>query len=255
MTDSVKLPLLPRRGARLAASALLLFAVLACRRDAESAPKPAPGAGRPAARPVPKAPAGDTTGIVAGVGSFAVTEGMVERHLLPYRRYLAGKVLRQETDFGALMDGARKRAVGEILLRHLLELETAKRGIRIPPETLDSAFSETLRLQHPDPSLRKRFLQGAPVEAQELKFTTLAQLEADTLTGTVFADSLRISDQELRAYYEANKANMQVPETLEEMRSAYRRSFISRYTDELLLSAQVTFLNPQYEDPSQFPAW
>jgi len=229
----------------------MAVAFLAACRD--NPPPPVPE--RTSAAPVPKAPAGDTTPIVATVDSFAITAGMVEERMGAHERYLAGKVLRQDTDIEALRMQERRRIVGELLLRHLLELETSRRGLRIPAAKADSAAAVRIRLLHPDSTQRERFLHTRSMELDDLKLSVLADLEAEALAEAIHPDSMRASEQELRAYYEANKANMRIPETLEEMRTARRRELTGHCTDALLRSAKVTFLDTTYKDDALFHEW
>lgn len=152
-----------------------------------------------------KAPAGDTTEIVAGVDTFAVTKGMVNRALTPSLGQIAQQAQYMGGDIDAVLKDARQKVVAQILLQHVITAEVVKNNVQAPAAKVDSTYAQ-FRKQFPDSAQFEQFLQRNNTDVPGLKLKLAEQVKADVLLEKALADSLKVSDEEVQAYFEANKA-------------------------------------------------
>lgn len=152
-----------------------------------------------------KAPAGDTTEVVAGVDTFAVTKGMVNRALTPSLGQIAQQAQYMGGDIDAVLKDARQKVVAQILLQHVLTNEVQKKNVQAPAAKVDSVYVQ-FRKQFPDDAQFEQFLQRNNTDIAGLKLKLAEQVKADVLLETALADSLKVTDEEVQAFFEANKA-------------------------------------------------
>jgi peptidyl-prolyl cis-trans isomerase C len=152
-----------------------------------------------------KAPVGDTTELVAGVDTFTVTKGMVNRALTPSLGQIAQQAQYMGGDIDMVLKDARQKVVAQILLQHILAVEVQKRNIQAPPAKVDSVFAQ-FRKQFPDSAQFEQFLTKNSTDIAGLKSKLAEQVKADVMLDQALADSLKVTDEEVQAYFEANKA-------------------------------------------------
>jgi parvulin-like peptidyl-prolyl isomerase len=156
-----------------------------------------------------KAPEGDTTEIVAGVDTFAVTKGMVNRALVPSLGQIAQQAQYMGGDIDLVLKDARQKVTAQILLQHLISVEVAKKHVQAPQAKVDSVYAQ-FRKQFPTDSAYGEFLKRNNQTEAGVKEKLAEQVKADVLLETALADSLKVTDDEVQAYFEANKAQFGV---------------------------------------------
>lgn len=156
-----------------------------------------------------KAPLGDTTEVVAGVDTFAVTKGMVNRALAGSLPQIAQQAQYMGGEIDAVLKDARQKVVAQILLQHILAVEVEKKGVKAPAAKVDSVFAQ-FHKQFPDTNAFNQFLQKNGQTVEGVKAKLAEQVKADVLLDAALADSLKVSDEEVQAFFEANKAQFGV---------------------------------------------
>lgn len=152
-----------------------------------------------------KAMPGDTTEVVAGIDTMAITKGMINQALTPSLGQIAQQAQSMGGDIDLVLKYARQQLVSQMLFQHILTTEIQKQNIQAPAAKVDSVFG-LFRKQFPDEAKFEQFLQSRNLDLPTLKSKLSEQLKADILIEKELSDSLKVSDEEVQAYFEANKA-------------------------------------------------
>lgn len=176
-------------------SFLLLAVVLmfgACRTGAKSSANPF------------KAPAGDSTAIIAGIDTVGITKGEVEKLLQPMVMQIAQQAQQTGQSFDAVAGPLRRQATAQLLIQELMKAEAAKMKIVADPVRVDSIFNSIMK-QYPDSAKFMAAMAQAGDDEASLKVKLASQVAANTVIEQALADSLKIPDARIDSFYQTNK--------------------------------------------------
>jgi len=199
----------------LAAIGALTFALGAFAQPLKPAPKPATGTGgKTTTAPKPGAPAkavsqnpGQT---IVTVGSVSIKKGRIDT--------LASLMARARgADFAALPPAQammlRRMVVTNLIGQELVELEAKAKGITATPAEIDSGV-RALKSQFPDAATWQRALKQSGDTEAEVRAKVARQLRSDKVLGANIDQPTSPSDAELRAFWEKNKKEFPVHDSL-----------------------------------------
>ncbi len=151
-----------------------------------------------------KAPAGDSTAIVAGVDTVGITKGQVEAMLQPMTMQIAQQAQQSGQTFDAIAQPMRRQITAQILLQHIMKMEAKKLGIKADAKRVDSIFN-SFKSQYKDSAgFAQAMLQAGDNEAS-LRAKIATQVEANEALEKGLADSLKVSPASVDSFYAANK--------------------------------------------------
>lgn len=151
-----------------------------------------------------KAPAGDSTAIIAGIDTVGVTKGQVEKLLQPMVLQIAQQAQATGQSFDAVAAPLRRQATAQILIQELMKAEAAKLKIVADPVRVDSIFN-SIQKQYPDSAQFLAAMAQAGDDVASLKIKLASQVAANAVIEQALAESLKISDARIDSFYKANQ--------------------------------------------------
>jgi len=151
-----------------------------------------------------KAPLGDTTAIVAGVDTVGITKGQIDAMLQPMTMQIAQQAMQSGQSFDALAQPMRRQITAQLLLQHIMKLESVKLGLKADPKRIDSLFN-VFRGQYKDSAAFAQAMLQAGDSPEGLRKKIALQIESSDALEKGLADSLKISAASIDSFYNANK--------------------------------------------------
>ena len=151
-----------------------------------------------------KAPAGDSTAIIAGIDTVGITKGEVEKLLQPMVLQIAQQAQSTGQSFDAVASPLRRQATAQLLIQELMKAEAAKLKIVADPVRVDSIFNSIMK-QYPDTAKFMAAMAQAGDDVASLKIKLASQVSANAVIEQALADSLKISDARIDSFYKANQ--------------------------------------------------
>lgn len=151
-----------------------------------------------------KAPAGDSTAIVAGVDTLGITKGQVEKMIQPMTVQIAQQAQQSGQTFDAIAQPMRRQITAQILLQHIMKLEASKLGIKAEARRVDSVYNG-FKSQYPDSNGFAQAMMQAGDTPASLRAKIATQLESSDALEKSLADSLKIAPKSIDSFYNANK--------------------------------------------------
>ena len=154
-----------------------------------------------------KAPAGDSSAVVAGVDTVGVTKAQVEKLLAPMVVQIAQQAQQTGQSFDAIAQPLRQRATASLLIQAAVEAEAARLKIVPDPRKVDSIY-KAVTGQFPDSaSLLAALAQNGDSPAS-VREKIGKQLIANQLLEKALADSLKVPAARIDSFYQANKERL-----------------------------------------------
>ncbi|NTW48163.1 MAG: hypothetical protein HGB19_00235 [Chlorobiales bacterium] len=154
-----------------------------------------------------KAPAGDTTAIVAGVDTLGVTKGQIEQIIHPMTMQIAQQAMQTGQNFDDLAQPLRRQLASQILLQHIMVLEAKAQGLKADPKKVDSLFN-AYRSQYKDTTGFSQALHHAGETPEGLRAKIAAQIESADALEKGMAELLKITPASIDSFYAANKDHL-----------------------------------------------
>lgn len=88
-----------------------------------------------------KAPAGDSTAIIAGIDTIGITKGQIEKLLQPMVMQIAQQAQQTGQSFDAVATPLRRQATAQLLIQEVVKAEIAKKKIVADPKKVDSIYN------------------------------------------------------------------------------------------------------------------
>jgi parvulin-like peptidyl-prolyl isomerase len=151
-----------------------------------------------------KAPAGDSTAIIAGLDTIGITKGQVEKLLQPMVLQIAQQAQATGQSFDAVAVPLRRQATAQLLIQELMKAEAAKLKIVADPARVDSIFNSIMK-QYPDTAKFMAAMAQAGDDEASLKLKLASQVSANAVIEQALADSLKIPDARIDSFYKANQ--------------------------------------------------
>lgn len=151
-----------------------------------------------------KAPAGDTTAIVAGVDTIGITKGQVDAMLQPMTMQIAQQAMQSGQSFDVIAQPMRRQITAQLLLQHIMKLEAKKLGLKADPKRVDSLFN-VFRSQYKDSAAFAQAMLQAGDNTESIKLKIASQIEASDALEKGLADSLKIAPASIDSFYATNK--------------------------------------------------
>lgn len=174
----------------------LITVVTACKPGGESADKSKY-----------KAPAGDSTAIVAGVDTLGVTKGQIEQMIRPMTMQIAQQAMQTGQNFDDLAQPLRRQVASQILLQHIMKLEAKQLGLKADPKKVDSLFN-AFRAQYKDTTGFSQAMHHAGDTPEGLRAKIAAQVESADALEKGLSGLLKITPASIDSFYAANKDNL-----------------------------------------------
>jgi peptidyl-prolyl cis-trans isomerase C len=198
---------------------LLVVHGLGCRRESPGTP----GAVEPDAGQIPVAPVDvaqdpvepQVDKVVAVVNGAEITESQVVRRVEVKWKAQLDKLAEQAPELAAQQEKlARSRATQELVIEHLLDEEAHKAGIEVTDAELVAEMTEQLAAQTPPMTIEvyKTLFEAQGGDFEAMKDFLARNMKYQKLVEAHAADSLRVTEDDAKKYYEEHVAEFQVPE-------------------------------------------
>ncbi|MDQ7056824.1 MAG: peptidylprolyl isomerase [Persephonella sp.] len=145
--------------------------------------------------------------IVAEVGDKKITEMDVQRYmkvLLPMNFYHRNLTEEKKKEL-------RKKALNYLINRELLYYEAKKKGIKVPENQIDKLMEE-LEKRYKSKKNLERMLKETGITLKQFREELKKRLMIDQLLNKYV--NVKLTDEQLREYYEKNKYKFKEPEAL-----------------------------------------
>lgn len=192
-----------------------------------------------------KAPAGDTTAIVAGVDTFGITKGMVNQLIQPALPQLAQQAQMTGQDIDQLLAQVRQQATTTILLQEILRQEAGKQKIEVSPKEIDSVYQGFAK-SFPDSASFAQAMQKAGDSPEKLRAKISEQVRAEKLILKAVGDSLKVTDAEIKDFYEQNKAMMS---QAAQLKARHILKLVKDPKDSAKVKAEMEAIAKKLQDP------
>ena len=114
---------------------------------------------------------------------------------------------------GEQLAALRENILNNMIQKDLLYLESRKQGIEVDPAAVKSELDK-IRSQFPDPAEFEKKLKEMDYTLPILEEQIKENLAIQKLIDQEIANRVKLSDDEVKSYYEANKAEFSVPEQI-----------------------------------------
>lgn len=151
-----------------------------------------------------KAPAGDSTAIVAGFDTVGVTKGQIDKLLQPMLMQIAQQANSSGISFDQAATPLRRQAAAQVLMQSIFEREVKANKIVVDERKVDSVY-KAVTAQFKDSAQLLTALAQAGDTPASVREKISKQLLHNQLLETVLADSLKISPARIDSFYQANK--------------------------------------------------
>lgn len=151
-----------------------------------------------------KAPAGDTTAIVAGVDTLGITKGQIDAMMQPMVMQIAQQAQQSGQSFDVVAQPMRRQITAQLLLQHIMVLEAKKLGISADAKRIDSIF-DSFKSRYKDSTEFAQAMLQAGDTPEGLRKKIATQIEASDALEKGLADSLKVTPAEIDSFYAANK--------------------------------------------------
>ncbi|MBK3332773.1 hypothetical protein GWK41_06795 [Persephonella atlantica] len=145
--------------------------------------------------------------VVAEVGNKKITEMDVQRYmkvLLPMNFYHRSLTEKKKKEL-------RKKALNYLINRELLYYEAKKKGIKVPETQIDRLMKELEKRYKSKENLEK-MLRETGISLKQFREELKKRLMIDQLLNKYV--NVKLTDKELKEYYEKNKYKFKEPESL-----------------------------------------
>jgi len=168
----------------------LLLLVGACRTGAKSS--------------VYKAPAGDSSAVVAGIDTVGITKAQVEKLLAPMVVQIAQQAQQSGQSFDVVAQPLRRQACAQLLVQAVVEAEAARLKLTPDAHKVDSIY-KAVTAQFPDSASLLAALAQSGDNPVSVKEKIGKQVMANELMQKALDDSLKISPARIDSFFQANK--------------------------------------------------
>ena len=154
-----------------------------------------------------KAPAGDSTTIVAGIDTIGITKGQIEKLLQPMVMQIAQQAQSTGQSYDAVATPLRRQATAQLLIQEVVKAEVAKLKIVADPRKVDSVFNAIAK-QYGDSAKFQAAMAQAGDNPTSLREKLAQQVAANALMEKALVDSLKVPQARVDSFYNANKDKM-----------------------------------------------
>lgn len=154
-----------------------------------------------------KAPAGDSTAIVAGIDTVGITKGQIEKLLQPMVMQIAQQAQATGQSFDAVATPLRRQATAQLLIQEVVKAEIANLKIVADPKKVDSIFN-SISKQYGDSAKFMEAMIKAGDNPVSLREKLATQVAANQLMEKALVDSLKVPAARIDSFYQANKDKM-----------------------------------------------
>lgn len=154
-----------------------------------------------------KAPAGDSTPIIAGLDTVGITKGQIDKLLQPMVMQIAQQAQATGQSFDAVAAPLRRQATAQLLIQEVVKAEIAKQKIVADEKKVDSVFN-SIAAQYGDSAKFQAAMAQAGDTPASLREKLKQQVAANVLMEKALADSLKIPQARIDSFYNANKDKM-----------------------------------------------
>ncbi|MBK8804487.1 MAG: peptidylprolyl isomerase [Fibrobacteres bacterium] len=150
-----------------------------------------------------KAPAGDSTAIIAGFDTLGVTKGQIDKLLQPMIVEIAQQAKASNVSFDQAATQMRRQAAAQVLMQAIFEREVKANKIVVDERKVDSIY-KAVTAQFKDSAQLLTALAQAGDTPASVREKIAKQLLHNQLLETVLADSLKVSPARIDSFYQAN---------------------------------------------------
>jgi len=151
-----------------------------------------------------KAPAGDSTAIVAGFDTVGVTKGQIDKLLQPMLMQIAQEANAKGISFDQAAAPIRRQATAQLIMQAIFEREVVAKKIAVDDRKVDSIY-KAVTAQFKDSAQLLAALAQAGDTPASVREKISKQLLQNQLLESVLADSLKITPERIDSFYQTNK--------------------------------------------------
>lgn len=151
-----------------------------------------------------KAPAGDSSAIVATVDTVAITKNMVEKLLQPMTMQIAQASQQTGQTFDQAASPYRKQITAQLIVQSMVEIEAKKSGMVADAHKVDSIY-KAVTAQFKDSLQLAMALAQSGDTPEGVKEKIAKQVVSNQLLEKKLADSLKVPQARIDSFYAANK--------------------------------------------------
>jgi parvulin-like peptidyl-prolyl isomerase len=154
-----------------------------------------------------KAPAGDSSAVVAGIDTVGITKAQIEKLLAPMVVQIAQQAQQTGQSFDAIAQPLRQKATASLLIQAVVESEAARLKLVPDAHKVDSIY-KAVTAQFPDSASLMAALAQNGDNPASVKSKIGKQLVGNDLLQKALEDSLKIPQTRIDSFYQANKEHL-----------------------------------------------